>query len=150
MLYDTWFARVVGLEVPSSDTVISLGRRMAKEKDMEALVIATLRARPDSDNLGDPHAVNSNNVLLVTTVLHNLSDDAGPLVLWAASYWLDLDVAMPYVRKKRLFLGVKLSHSQTPPLRDSARSALVRIIGADYGYDQDNWRKAILARHASQ
>ncbi len=83
---------------------------------------------------------------VIAALLEDLPDDTPMPVLLAVTEQLDEERRGEYAHTTRkFFFFVYLGNAGTRPIREIARETLVRITGQDHGFDQDGWRKAILA-----
>jgi hypothetical protein len=91
----------------------------------------------ESDVLGVPFV----RVQVVAAVLETVRVDVSVNVLWAVAQWLDYENA---VRSSSSFSWGGRAERLSAPLRELARSALVRALKVDHGFDKAAWRRALL------
>ncbi len=95
---------------------------------------------------GIPEPIAYHDRAVTAALLENLPDDTPMPVLLAVTEQLHETGRGRYADTTRSFFvfGVHSDYS-TKPIREMARETLVRVTGQDHGFDQDGWRKAILA-----
>ena len=83
--------------------------------------------------------------LLVHSLLSNLPEDTSPPVQLAVTVFLCETRYGRWSTTEGFLFSRRIGELGTRPMREIAEGTLARISGEDHGFDQDAWRKAILA-----